>query len=143
MLPSQDAIILSIATSVRLYAMCIPLLKHPPPYLAGLGANFGVIREHLVARGVFNRLGGLPRPVTRLFPRTFQAAIARVRGLTTYSFNTVSLASTSTRDTSYVHRSARCCRTRLALVSLSWAPFTTTWRSIRRRSPARSTSTTS
>ena len=66
MLPSQDAMIFSIATSVRLYAICNPLLEHPLQYLAGIGAKFGVINGHLVTQGLFNKLGRQPCLIRRL-----------------------------------------------------------------------------
>src|SRR4029077_17049776 len=74
MLPSQDAIILSIATSVRLYAMCIHILIHPPQYLAGIGEKFGAPGENFMGYGVFNRLGSRSRRFLRSFLGLVQAA---------------------------------------------------------------------
>jgi hypothetical protein len=61
MLPSQDAMIFSIATSVRLYAIGSPLLKRPMPYPGVIGAKFGVRSDDLVARESF--------PLSRHFGR--------------------------------------------------------------------------
>jgi hypothetical protein len=46
MLPSHDSIILSIANSVRLHAIPIPLPKHTPPYPNAItGVDWGKIQR--------------------------------------------------------------------------------------------------
>jgi hypothetical protein len=46
MLPSHDSIIFSMATSVRLHAIPIPLRKHTPPYPVAIsGVDWGKIQR--------------------------------------------------------------------------------------------------